>query len=130
MCMKTSTWAGLGNDVGHGFGSVMRLKNQSERFSGTRNGREGGENMDNAMLPSLRIGNTFTSKTEFRAKRNRTHGGGMNLVITDGVFCTSPANRGWADYGSGLGWWLKRFFRADCHLCAKAWGEPDVVRAA
>ena len=32
-------------------------------FSGTLNEREGVENMGSAMLPSLRIGNTFTSKT-------------------------------------------------------------------
>ena len=58
--------------------------------------------MDNAMLPSLQIGNAFTSKTEFRTPRNRAYGGGINLVITDGVLSTSPANRGWADYGSGF----------------------------
>ena len=58
--------------------------------------------MEHAMLPSLRIGNTFTSKTEFRAQRNRAYGGGIDLVFTNGVFCTSPANRGWANYGSGF----------------------------
>jgi len=60
----TSMRAGLSGNVCHGFGSGMRLNNHSVRFSGTQNGREGGENMDSAMLPSLRIGNTFTSKTE------------------------------------------------------------------
>ncbi len=63
MQMKTSTHAGQGDDVGHGL-LLVETKNHSWRFSGTRNGREGVENMGQAMLPSLRIGNTSTSKTE------------------------------------------------------------------
>jgi hypothetical protein len=39
------------------------LKNHSGCFSDTQNGREGGENTGSAVLPSLRISNTFTSKT-------------------------------------------------------------------
>jgi hypothetical protein len=50
--------------------------------------------MEPAMLPSLRIGNTFTSKTEFWARRNRAYGGGIDLWFTNGVLSTSPANRG------------------------------------
>ena len=75
--------------------------------------------MDSAMLPSLRIGNTFTAKTEFRAQRNRAYGGGINLLSINGVLSTSPAIRGWADYGSGKV--STRFFYA-CQ--SKTWLQP------
>ena len=45
--------------------------------------------MEHAMLPTLRLGNTFTSKTKSWAQRSRTLGGGIDLVFTNGVFCTS-----------------------------------------
>ena len=48
--------------------------------------------MDSAMLPALRTDNTFTSKTEIGRKEPRL-GGGINLGITDGVFCTGPPVR-------------------------------------
>jgi len=54
-----------GRNVCHDFGFRIELQNRLMRFSDAPNGgREGVENMEYAMLPSLRIGNTFTSLTE------------------------------------------------------------------
>ena len=51
--------------------------------------------MDSAMLPSLRIGNTLTSKTiKFGRKETALKGGGIDPGINNGVLCTSPAIQG------------------------------------
>jgi hypothetical protein len=58
----------LAIDFGHGFNSCTRMRSHSMRFWDAQNGREGGQNTGTAVLPSLRIGNTSTSKTsKFRA---------------------------------------------------------------